>query len=346
MKGTRPSSAAGRLLLVAALLAAGNAAARIESDGAAGARELIEQAIRHENAEGVPRDYARAHSLYCEAARLDDADALHRLGWMYANGRGVPRNDAIAHSLFDRAADRGSEVAKRLASMVRAEPGSEAVLPDCLVTKPEIDTGPTPEIVDPAVFVNAPDTPARRRLVRAVIAEAREFGVDPRLVFAVMRAESGFDPNARSPKNAQGLMQLLPETAERFAVADILDPVQNLRGGVRYLRWLLSYFRGDVVLALAAYNAGERAVDRFDGVPPYGETMAYVARIRAQYPHDRHPFDPRVAQASPVVAARPTAVQPLAAPASADAADPRPKIATQVRYFLGRIDASLAQSNR
>src|SRR5690606_8467899 len=122
---------------------------------------------------------------------------------------------------------------------------------------------------------------------------------DPRLVLAVLRTESNFDPLARSPKNAQGLMQLIPATAERFAVRNAFDPVDNLRGGIRYLRWLLSYFQGDVTLALAGYNAGEGAVDRARGVPPYRETRAYVQRIRALYPHDHHPFDARVTDPSP-----------------------------------------------
>jgi membrane-bound lytic murein transglycosylase MltF len=128
-------------------------------------------------------------------------------------------------------------------------------------------------------------------------------------------------------------MQLIPETAERFSVADILDPAQNIRGGVRYLRWLLAYFRGDVDLALAAYNAGEGTVDRFGGIPPYQETMAYVNRIRALYPHDRHPFDPQAAvRASPVV--------PAALPAG------RPEVAAPVRYFLGTVGPDLAKSHR
>jgi hypothetical protein len=159
-----------------------------------------------------------------------------------------------------------------------------------------------------------------------------------------MRAESNFNPLARSHRNAQGLMQLIPETAERFAVADAFDPIQNVRGGVRYLRWLLSYFRGDVVLTLAAYNAGEGAVDRFRGVPPYAETMAYVARIRALYPHDRHPYDARVVGASPVVVALQTP------DTSADAAlqpdDTIPRVAGEVRKFLQPSATRLAQSGR
>src|SRR5690606_11623651 len=123
---------------------------------------------------------------------------------------------------------------------------------------------------------------------------AKAYKLDPRLVLAVMATESGFDPNAKSPKNALGLMQLIPDTAARFNVKDILDPVENIRGGMAYLRWLLAYYRGDVTLTLAAYNAGEGAVDKHNGVPPYTETVAYVQRIRALYPFDRHPYDATV----------------------------------------------------
>jgi membrane-bound lytic murein transglycosylase MltF len=84
---------------------------------------------------------------------------------------------------------------------------------------------------------------------------------------------------ARSPKNAQGLMQLIPATAQRFGVRNVWDPEQNLRGGMAYLQWLLQHFKGDVKLALAGYNAGEKAVERHGGVPPYRETQAYVKRI-------------------------------------------------------------------
>ncbi len=98
-------------------------------------------------------------------------------------------------------------------------------------------------------------------------------------MLAVVQVESNFDPNARSPKNAQGLMQLIPETAERFGVGDVWDPEQNLRGGMAYLRWLLDNFDGDVKLALAGYNAGEGAVQRHGGIPPFAETQDYVQRI-------------------------------------------------------------------
>jgi len=112
---------------------------------------------------------------------------------------------------------------------------------------------------------------------------------------------------ALSPKNAQGLMQLIPDTARRFNVRNLTDPAQNIRGGMAYLRWLLAYFEGDLVLALAAYNAGERAVERYRGVPPYAETRQYVRRIQAALGGQRsHPFDPTVTPPSQALAQSPS----------------------------------------
>lgn len=114
-------------------------------------------------------------------------------------------------------------------------------------------------------------------------------GVDPNLIFALMRQESGFNARARSYKGATGLMQLMPATARRFGVSNIYDPAENIEGGVRYLRFLLDTFNGDVELALAGYNAGEGAVIR-NGytVPRYRETQHYVKVISARYGRDKH----------------------------------------------------------
>lgn len=112
---------------------------------------------------------------------------------------------------------------------------------------------------------------------------APQYKLDPELVLAVVGAESTFDPNASSPKNAQGLMQLLPATARRFGVRNIRDPIENLRGGMAYLRWLMARFDGDIRLVLAAYNAGEGAVRRFGGIPPYRETQTYIRRVLRSY---------------------------------------------------------------
>jgi soluble lytic murein transglycosylase-like protein len=118
---------------------------------------------------------------------------------------------------------------------------------------------------------------------RLIDAAALEHDVDPKLVKSVMLVESGFNPNAVSKKGARGLMQLMPETAAENGVRDVHDPAQNIAGGVRYLSHLLLAYRGDLAKSLAAYNAGEAAVDRYDGVPPYDETQLYVRKTLAAY---------------------------------------------------------------
>ncbi|MBN1881799.1 MAG: lytic transglycosylase domain-containing protein [Deltaproteobacteria bacterium] len=106
------------------------------------------------------------------------------------------------------------------------------------------------------------------------------YAVDPSLIKAVIKTESNFDPNAMSNKGACGLMQLIPETAERFSVTDIFDPRQNIYGGTEYLSYLLNLFKGDTELALAGYNAGENAVIKYDNqIPPYKETQNYVKKV-------------------------------------------------------------------
>jgi soluble lytic murein transglycosylase-like protein len=111
-------------------------------------------------------------------------------------------------------------------------------------------------------------------------AAAAQHGVDEAVVRAIIHAESSFNPNAISRVGAQGLMQLMPATARRFGVSNAFDPAQNIRGGVEYLAWLLKRYNGDLTLAAAGYNAGEGAVDRHRGVPPYNETRRYVERVR------------------------------------------------------------------
>lgn len=112
---------------------------------------------------------------------------------------------------------------------------------------------------------------------------SRQFRIEPELVRSIIRVESAFNPSAISVKGAQGLMQLMPGTAQDLRVTNPFDPRENIRGGVTYLRYLLDLFEGDLVLALAAYNAGENAVLRYQGVPPYPETMAYVEKVLALY---------------------------------------------------------------
>jgi soluble lytic murein transglycosylase-like protein len=263
-----------------------------------------------ELSEPPSQDYERARDLYCRAAADAHPEALQRLGWLYLKGHGVAVSEQVAGTLFRWAAELGDA---RAAGLSAALPAPIELSPPCLVQRgltssdtirarqrallpppaPVPAPVPTPVVENPVQFRAAAPSIDQRRIVQMVVQSAREFRLDPRLVIAVMRMESNFDPLARSPKNAQGLMQLIPETAQRFNVRDAFDPTDNLRGGMAYLRWLLAYYRGDVPLALAAYNAGEGAVDRHRGVPPFPETIAYVQRIRAMYPFDRHPFDTR-----------------------------------------------------
>lgn len=138
---------------------------------------------------------------------------------------------------------------------------------------------------------------------------AARYGVDPNLVFAVMRQESGFNSRAVSHKGASGLMQLMPATARRFGVTNIFDPAQNIDAGTKYLRFLLDMFNGDVKLALAGYNAGENAVVNSGyQIPRYRETQNYVKSISAKYTRNKHTAKATTATAAAPKAAAPEAV--------------------------------------
>jgi Transglycosylase SLT domain len=123
-----------------------------------------------------------------------------------------------------------------------------------------------------------------------IVESSNRYGIDPLLIYAQMHQESAFKLKATSHKGASGLMQLMPPTARRFGVTDIYDPQQNIEAGVKYMRWLLDKFDGDMSLALAGYNAGEGAVMKYGWqIPPYNETREYVRRISARYNSIKNP---------------------------------------------------------
>lgn len=229
---------------------------------------------RYEHGEGVVKDVDRAIRLYCRAARLGHATAHYHLGWIYAIGRAGSKDDDLAAAWFYLASEKHDPHAKRMLNRL-GYTNRPRRKPVCLLS----DGTTFVEGVRYAEFLGSADRAPIARLVEKL---APTYGLSPDLVLAVIEVESNFDPLARSPKNAKGLMQLIPSTAERFGVVDIWDPEQNLRGGMAYLRWLLKHFNGDLELALAAYNAGEGAVKRHGGVPPYTETRQYVRRITAK----------------------------------------------------------------
>jgi len=126
-------------------------------------------------------------------------------------------------------------------------------------------------------------TPATGDFAALINQAANKYNVNPGLVQAVVKAESNFNPSAVSSAGALGLMQLMPATAAGLGVSNALDPAQNIEGGVKFLSQLLTHFNGNVKLAVAAYNAGQGAVDRYNGVPPYKETQTYVERVLGYY---------------------------------------------------------------
>ena len=271
--------------------------AEVETGTAERIAVLRNDARALEHGEGVARDPVRAAELYCEASRLGDAESQFSMGWMYANGRGIARDQRMASLFFGMAAEQGHEYAKKMLAFVGPS-GSTVELPDCMR-----EPAPLPfwEAVRPAQIEEdfVASTPDQKRAAALVRKLAPEYRVSPAFALAIIRAESNFDPNARSPKNAQGLMQLIPETSARFNVKKPFDPIQNVRGGLAYLRWLLAYFKGNVALVAAAYNAGEGAVEKYLGIPPYAETRAYVQRIKRYFRRDSHPFDSTVTDPSP-----------------------------------------------
>jgi hypothetical protein len=144
-----------------------------------------------------------------------------------------------------------------------------------------------------------------------IIAAAKKFDVDAALVSAVIKAESDYNPRTVSNKGARGLMQLMPATAKRFGVTNSFDPGENIHAGTRYLRWLLTKFDGNADLAVAAYNAGEGNVWKYDGVPPFRETVNYINRISK---HIRRAIEKDVIPADPTLVAQPAAITVAGAP--------------------------------
>ena len=268
-------------------------------------RRLLEQASERESAAAAEDGAWQAAALYCEASRSGSLEAQYRLGMLYAFGQGVPESRPYAAALFSMAASQGHARANEMLDSIRL---SSDALPACVTTAQLPEKAPrriaagsdgTP-LIDSYLLSLAPN---KRWLVPLATTLSTWYELDPKLVLSVIAVESNFETAAQSPKAAAGLMQLVPGTAERFNVRNAHDATQNLRGGIRYLRWLLSYYRGDVTYALAAYNAGEKRVDRYRGVPPFAETRSYVQRVLRLYGSARHAFDENVTAASPLLPA-------------------------------------------
>jgi len=221
----------------------------------------------------------QAIALYCVAATTGNPEGYFRIGHLLATGPASIRSAKQANSYLAMAIRLGHRQAARY---YNTRIGNAPMTDECgrgirggqgsyLAKLPT-----TPFNIDTWV---ARQPPAKQKLVTMLRHAAKHHNVDARLVLAIAIAESNLNSHAVSPKNAQGLMQLIPETQQRFGVTLPFDPAQNIKGGVTYLKWLDRRFDGDWVRISAAYNAGEKAVERYGGIPPYEETREYVKRV-------------------------------------------------------------------
>lgn len=266
---------------------------------------LVAMAFKFNRINGALNSYAEVVANYCKQAKMGDADAFFALAWMYENGKGISADKSIAAQLYAKAAEQGHSSAQQsLARFVDVQPTSN--LPTCLLPDPPIAKASKP---DAALSAEERKTISektaalfysQRHILKLVNKLAPRYNIDSNLVMAFIAVESGFNVQATSVKNAQGLMQLIPETAKRFGVKDAYKAEDNIKGGLAYLRWLLAYYEGDVELVAAAYNAGEGAVDKYKGVPPYAETRMYVKKIAKLYNNLTHPYQDNLVKNSSV----------------------------------------------
>jgi hypothetical protein len=181
----------------------------------------------------------------------------------------------------------GKGKSKKIAGKATARVATQPAAPADPAAPPPVVLGDARQ--DSEYAVHEMGTTGNAKYDEIIRSASARHGVDPNLIIAVMRQESGFKAHAVSYKGATGLMQLMPATARRFGVTNIYDPAQNIEGGTRYMRFLLDKFNGDVKLALAGYNAGEGAVVNYGyTIPPYRETRNYVKSISARYGASRH----------------------------------------------------------
>ncbi|KAE9626663.1 lytic transglycosylase domain-containing protein [Aeromonas veronii] len=235
-------------------------------------------ALRQGQAAQHSGNLQKAIALYCVAASTGNPEGYFRIGRLLATGPASVRSAKMANSYLAMAMRLGNQQASRY---YNPRVGNAPMGDQCGVG---MRGGQGRYFALPSTPFNveaylARQSPGKQKLATMLRHAAKRHQVDVRLVLAIAIAESNLESRAVSAKNAQGVMQLIPETQQRFGVTQPFDPAQNIKGGVSYLKWLDRRFDGDWVLISAAYNAGEKAVERYGGIPPYDETREYVKRV-------------------------------------------------------------------
>ena len=240
-------------------------------DGSPRVVALLQQGLAAERGIGIARNSTLAMALYHDAAWMGSAEAHYRIGRILKR-----QNPSKANSYFALAARLGHREAARHHNprMPKAILGATRSSDRHSYDQVWMEVGS----FDLQAYV-ANLAGYKRNIAGMIRSMAPQFGVDTSFALGIALAESNLEPRAVSPKNAQGVMQLIPATQDRFGIKNAFDPKQNIRGGLTYLRWLQQRYAGDRVLVAAAYNAGEGAVDKYRGVPPFAETQHYVRRV-------------------------------------------------------------------
>lgn len=261
----------GAVLLSLLLLAVGVAQASDANLEAPRVVATLEQAAAAERGIGGFRRPWLAATLYCDAGMMGSAEGFYQIGRLLNERNSIVYNPALANAYLGLAVRLGHRAA--LDKHVPVQ--DEAPLPDDCA---EFSRRLADEAFDVDGYLAVLPL-VRQRIATLIRRHAPRFDVDARFALAVALAESNLNQHAVSPKNAQGVMQLIPETQERFGVRRPFDPESNIRGALIYIRWLSERFDGDLALVAAAYNAGEGMVEKYGGIPPFPETQQYVRRV-------------------------------------------------------------------
>ncbi|HMW16904.1 MAG TPA: lytic transglycosylase domain-containing protein [Accumulibacter sp.] len=240
----------------------------------------LEQGRAAEQGWGTRKNPRLAIALYCDAATMGSPEGYFRVGRVLATTASTRRQQQLANAYLALAIRLGNQEALKY---YRSNVENAALGDQCGAEEGGFDSAAYVVAVNGAGFdldgYLTHQPPSKQKIAAIIRQAAREYNFDARIALAIAMAESNLNATAVSPKSAQGVMQLIPATQERFGVTRPFDPEQNIRGALAYLRWLHKRFAGDWRLVVAAYNAGEGSVDRYGGVPPYAETQQYVRRV-------------------------------------------------------------------